>query len=217
MQDFEDDVFQTTVIDMFMSCGCYVYAGRVFEKYRTKLTDPALWNAMILGYGRCGENGLALQTFNEMLQHQVQPNSATFLCALSACSHAGLVEKAIHMYQMMESTYNINPTVEHLSVMVDLFCRAGKLCEAYDLLLEHPDPPPSMWNSFLSACRNYCNAELGEIAATKLYNLDPASTTPWVILSNIYAAQYRWNEVEILRKMMLDKSLFKAPAYSELV
>lgn len=168
MQDFKDDVFHTTVIDMFMSCGCDVFAGRVFDKERTKLTDPALWNAMISGYGRCGKNGLALQTFNEMLDHQVRSNSATFLCALSACSHAGLVEKAMHLYQMMGSTYNVNPTVEHLSVMVDLFCRAGKLSEAYDLLLEHPDPPVSMWYSFLGACTNYSNAKLGEIAATKL-------------------------------------------------
>ncbi|KAM0836024.1 hypothetical protein ACQ4PT_062572 [Festuca glaucescens] len=217
MQDFEDDVFQTTVIDMFMSCGCDRYAGRVFEKRGRKLNDPALWNAMISGYGRCGKNSLALKTFNEMLQQQVQPNSATFLCALSACSHSGLFQKALHIYQVMENTYSINPTVEHLSVMVDLFCRAGKLSEAYSLLLKHNDPPASMWYSFLGACRKYSNAELGEIAATKLYDLDPSCTTPWVILSNIYAEQYRWTEVETLRKSMSDKHLVKAPARSELV
>jgi pentatricopeptide repeat protein len=217
MQDFEDDVFQTTVIDMFMSCGCDRYAGRVFEKRGRKLNDPALWNAMISGYGRCGKNSLALKTFSEMLQQQVQPNSATFLCALSACSHSGLFQKALHIYQVMENTYSINPTVEHLSVMVDLFCRAGKLSEAYSLLLKHNDPPASMWYSFLGACRKYSNAELGEIAATKLYDLDPSCTTPWVILSNIYAEQYRWNDVETLRKSMSDKHLVKAPACSELV
>ncbi|CAM0946021.1 unnamed protein product [Alopecurus aequalis] len=217
MQDFEDDVFQTTVIDMFMSCGCDKYAGRVFEKNGKKLNDPALWNAMISGYGRCGRNSLALQTFNEMLEQQVQPNSATFLCALSACSHTGLFQKALRIYQMMESTYSINPTIEHLSVMVDLFGRAGKLSEAYGLLLKHADPPASMWYSFLGACRNYSNAELGKIAATKLYDLDPSSTTPWLILSNIYAEQYRWSEVETLRKLMSDKQLAKAPALSELV
>ncbi|KAM3227418.1 hypothetical protein ACQJBY_059291 [Aegilops geniculata] len=217
MQHFEDDVFQTTVIDMFMSCGCDSYAGRVFEKDRRKSNDPALWNAMISGYGRCGKSSLALQTFNEMLEQQVHPNSATFLCALSACGHAGLVQKALHIYQMMESAYSINPTFEHLSVMVDLFCRAGKLSEAYGLLLKHTDPPASMWCSFLGACRNYSNVELGKIAATKLYDLDPSSTTPWVILSNIYAEQYRWGEVETLRKMMSDKHLIKAPARTELV
>jgi pentatricopeptide repeat protein len=217
MQDFEDNVFQTTVIDMFMSCGCDKYAGRVFEKNGRKLNDPALWNAMISGYGRCGKNSSALQTFHEMLEQQVQPNSATFLCALSTCSHAGLFQKALHVYQMMESTYSINPTVEHLSVMVDLFCRAGKLSEAYGILVKHTDPPASMWYSFLGACRKFSNAELGEIAATKLYDLDPSSTTPWVILSNIYAEQYRWNEVETLRKLMSDKHLIKAPARSELV
>jgi hypothetical protein len=152
-----------------------------------------------------------------MLQQQVQPNSATFLCALSACSHSGLFQKALHIYQVMENTYSINPTVEHLSVMVDLFCRAGKLSEAYSLLLKHNDPPASMWYSFLGACRKYSNAELGEIAATKLYDLDPSCTTPWVILSNIYAEQYRWNDVETLRKSMSDKHLVKAPACSELV
>ncbi|XP_062218560.1 pentatricopeptide repeat-containing protein At2g02750 [Phragmites australis] len=217
MQDFEDDVFQTTVIDMFMSCGCDLYAGRVFDKIKRTLTDPVVWNAMISGYGKCGKNDLALQTFNEMLEQQVQPNSATFLCALSACSHAGLVQKAMHMYQMMEIMYKINPTVEHLSVMVDLFCRAGKIYEAYDLLLKHPNAPASMWYSFLGACRNCCNVHLGEIAATKLYDLDPTSITPWVILSNIYAAQDRWSEVERLRELMLDKSLSKVSAYSELV
>lgn len=217
MQDFEDDVFQTTVIDMFMSCGCDRYAGRVFGKEMRKSNDPALWNAMVSGYGKCGKNCLALQTFNEMLKQQVQPNSATFLCALSACSHAGLVQKAMQLYQLMGSTYSVDPTIEHLSVILDLFCRAGKLPEAYDLLLKYANPPASMWYSFLGACRNYCNAELGEIAATKLYDLDPGSTTPWVILSNIYAEQYRWSEVETLRKMMSDRCLIKTPACSELV
>uniref|UniRef100_A0ACD5ZFT5 Uncharacterized protein n=1 Tax=Avena sativa TaxID=4498 RepID=A0ACD5ZFT5_AVESA len=217
MHDFEDDLFQTTVIDMFMSCGCDKYAGRVFEKRGRKFNDPALWNAMISGYGRCGKNSLALQTFNEMLEQQVRPNSATFMCALSACSHAGLFQKALDIYRMMESTYSINPAIEHLSVMVDLFCRAGKLSEAYGLLLRHSNPPASMWYSFLGACRKYSNAELGKIAAKKLYDLEPSSTTPWIILSNIYAEQYRWNEVEMLRRLMSDKHLVKAPARSELV
>ena len=74
-----------------------------------------------------------------------------------------------------------------------------------------------MWYSFLGACKNISNAQLGEIAATKLYDLDPSSTTPWVILSNIYASQDQWSKVQRLRELMLDKSLSKAPAYSEIV
>ncbi|XP_072959887.1 pentatricopeptide repeat-containing protein At2g02750 [Typha angustifolia] len=213
-ENFSDEVFQTTMIHMYMKCGYYVHARRVFDRIGTKSSDPAMWNAMISGYGSNGKNELALQFFTEMLERRIRPNSATFLTVLSVCSHSGLVRKGWDIFHMMTSAYNINPTTEHFACMVDLLGRAGKLSEAWDLLTEVPNPPASLYYSLLGACRSYSNADLAEEIAKRLCHLDPISPTPLVILSNIYAGKDRWNDVERLRKTMVDKRLYKVPGCS---
>ncbi|OAY69300.1 Pentatricopeptide repeat-containing protein, partial [Ananas comosus] len=142
-KDFDDVVFQTTMIHLCMRCGDCSYARRVFDMYGKKSTDPTIWNALISGYGRNGENELALQLFNEMLELNVKPNSATFLSVLSICGHSGQVKKGCDIFEKMSSTYDINPTAEHFGCMVDLLARAGKLFEARDLARKLDNPPSS--------------------------------------------------------------------------
>ncbi|XP_020082575.1 pentatricopeptide repeat-containing protein At2g02750-like [Ananas comosus] len=213
-KDFDDVVFQTTMIHLCMRCGDCSYARRVFDMYGKKSTDPTIWNALISGYGRNGENELALQLFNEMLELNVKPNSATFLSVLSICGHSGQVKKGCDIFEKMSSTYDINPTAEHFGCMVDLLARAGKLFEARDLARKLDNPPSSVYYSLLGACECYSNAEIGEEMAERLCKLDPSSPTPLVSLSNIYAGENRWNDVERLRKMMANRGLYKVPGYS---
>ncbi|OVA09060.1 Pentatricopeptide repeat [Macleaya cordata] len=208
-----DEFISTSVIDMYMKCGVSFLARRVFDRV-DRSDDPALWNAMILGYGRNGENDYALEIFDLMLKEGIKPNSGTFISILSACGHAGKVEKGLELFRMMSRDYGVNPTPEHFGCMVDLLGRDGRLDEARNLIQEISEPSSSVYASLLGACKCHLDAELGEEMVERLSQLEPGDPSPFVILSNIYAGQGRWKDVQRVREMMKDRGLRKLPGCS---
>uniref|UniRef100_A0A1D1XH20 Pentatricopeptide repeat-containing protein At2g02750 n=1 Tax=Anthurium amnicola TaxID=1678845 RepID=A0A1D1XH20_9ARAE len=213
---YEDDFFLTALVDMYMKCGYSLHARRVFNKIARRPDDVALWNAMISGYGRNGESESALEFFSLMRQNNIKPDLATFLSIISVCSHAGYVQQGYELFRMMSNVYGLNPKAEHFSCMVDLLGRSGKLNEAWDLLQEIPKPLTSMYYSLLGAAMCYADAELGAVMAERLSELDPGNPGPLVILSNIYADKGRWDYVECLRDMFVQKRLKKYPGFSRI-
>ena len=65
-----------------------------------------------------------------MLEEMVQPNMATFVSDLSACSHTGQVDRGLHFFRMMGKEYGLQPKPEHFGCIVDLLGRSGRLGEA---------------------------------------------------------------------------------------
>ncbi|KAM2107256.1 hypothetical protein PS1_023725 [Malus domestica] len=56
----------------------------------------------------------ALKVFDRMVKHSdVKPNDVTFLSILSACSHLGLVEEGIEIFNTMLHEYQLKPGPEH--------------------------------------------------------------------------------------------------------
>ncbi|KAH9291812.1 hypothetical protein KI387_043001, partial [Taxus chinensis] len=99
--------------------------------------------------------------------------------------------------------------------MVDLLGRAGHLNEAMDLIENIPlKPSTDVWVTLLGACRLHGNVELGERVAEHIFDLDPENEACYILLSNIYAAAGRWNNVTKLRATMRNMGLKKAPGCS---
>ena len=209
-----DDFLATALVDMYMKCGHASWARGVFDQFDTKPDDPAFWNAMIGGYGRNGDYESAFEIFDEMLAEMVQPNSATFVCVLSACSHTAQVDRGLQIFRMMKREYDLIPKPEHFGCMVDLLGRSGRLDEARNLVQELVEPPASVYASLLGACRCYLNCNLGEEMAVKLLDIEPENPAPLVELSNIYAGLGRWGEVERIRGMINNKGLDKLSGFS---
>jgi hypothetical protein len=57
----------------------------------------------------------------------VQPNDISFVCLLSACSHAVLVDEGMHCYASMITDYMVSTKLKHFTCMVDLVGCAGCL------------------------------------------------------------------------------------------
>lgn len=210
----DDEFFATTLIDMYMKNGQSCNARRIFDKFELEPKDPAIWNAMISGCGRNGELEAAFHIFGQMLDKNVKPNSATFNCILSVCSHSGQVDKGREIFRLMQLVYGLKPTTENLSCMVDLLGRSGHLDEAWKLLQDIPEPSNSMFSSLLGASKYHLEPKLGEDMAERLLVLEPDNPTPYVVLSNIYAALGRWKDAKRVRQMIDQKKLKKFPAYS---
>lgn len=105
---------------------------------------------------------------------------------------------------------NIEPNSEHYACMVDLLGRAGLLHEAEDFIKRMPvEPSALVWRNLLGACRIHGNVEMGKYTAARILEQEPYDVATYVMLSNIYAAAGRWDEVAEVRKLMKDRGVRK--------
>lgn len=211
---FEKNVFvMTALIDMYAKCGAVGTARALFDMMNER--HVTTWNVMIDGYGTHGLGKAAVELFNKMLEGPTKPNDITFLCAISACSHSGLVEEGIHYFTSMKKDYGIEPVMDHYGAMVDLLGRAGCLNEAWDFIQKMPiEPGITVFGAMLGACKIHKNVELGEKAANRLFELDPDEGGYHVLLANIYAAASMWDKLAKVRTIMEKKGLQKTPGCS---
>jgi len=184
----ESDVFVgSSLVDMYAKCGSMEDACRVFNSMRSH--DVFSWNALLGGFAMHGQGKEALVHFERMCEEGVHPGDVTFVCLLSACSHAGFVDEGLHFYALMTTVYRIPAKLEHCTCMVDLLGRAGHLQEAENIIQGMPcKPDAAVWITLLGACRIHGNLEMGERVAKRVLELEPKNAAGYVMLSNLYAA-----------------------------
>ncbi|CAK9176690.1 unnamed protein product [Ilex paraguariensis] len=212
--DYASDPFVgTSLIDMYAKCGNIEDAYCLFM--RIDVRSITLWNAMLVGLAQHGHGREALNLFRDMEIHGMEPDRVSFIGVLSACSHSGLICEAYLYFQSMLKDYGIQPEVEHYSCLVDALGRAGRLQEAEKLIASMPfEASSAMYRALLGACRVQGDRETGTRVATRLLALEPSDSSVYVLLSNIYAAANKWDEVTDARKMMHRKNVKKDPGFS---
>ena len=200
------------LVHMYAKSGSIEDAQLVFE--RMEECNVVTWNIMIGGLGQHGRGQDALELFREMKADGLVPDAYSFVALLSACSHAGLVDEGRQIFCAMKD-YGVEPAVVHYSCMVDLLGRAGLLEETKRFISSMPvEADAGTWAALLGACRTYGNVELGELAAKEVLKLGPADASPYVLLSNIYAAAGQWDQVSFIRYMMQERGIRKEPGVS---
>ncbi|XP_022846227.1 pentatricopeptide repeat-containing protein At3g14730 [Olea europaea var. sylvestris] len=201
------------IMDMYAKCGSMREAHLVFDTMRCR--DVASWNIMVMGYGMHGFGNKALDLFFRMCKAGLKPDEVSFVGVLSACSHAGFVSEGRELLAQMQPQYGVIPTIEHYSCVIDMLGRAGQLEEAYQLLSKMTVPVnPIVWRAFLSACRLHGNANLAEVAAQRVLELEPEHCGSYVLMSNIFGAAGRFEEVAEVRHAMRQQDVSKRPGCS---
>ncbi|KAJ0488318.1 putative tetratricopeptide-like helical domain superfamily [Helianthus annuus] len=201
------------LIDMYAKCGSLKEACEIFYNMRERTVVS--WTSMISGCALNGEFKQSLTHFRRMLELRIKPNHITFLAVLQACNHGGLIEKGREIFDLMTKVYGINPELDHYSSMADLLARGGKINEAFDLIKTMPvEPDAGVWASLLSACKVHKNVEIGELAAHRLFEMDPQAAAPYVEMANIYASVGRWDGVMDVRRLMKTTRVKKFPGES---
>ncbi|XXG55704.1 hypothetical protein AAC387_Pa03g3311 [Persea americana] len=215
---FEDDVFVgSALIDMYANCGSLENARSVFDGMAQK--DVVCWNAMIAANGMNGCGADAVGLFFQMKDLGLNPDPATYVSVLCACSHAGLVDQGICIFYSMvdELDSDVIPNLQHYACVVDLLGRAGRLNDACSLLNSMPlQPDTGVYGALLGACRNHENINLGLEISEKLFELDPQDAGYYVLLANMYAVAGNWEGVKTTRVFLRSKGLKKAPGFSSI-
>lgn len=206
---------QTALVGMYAKCGSLADAEVCFDRIKPSSRNLVAWNSMISAYASHGRGMDAVRTFDCMIQAGVRPDSITFTGLLSGCSHSGLVDVGLRYFDSMSLEYSIERRHEHYACVVDLLGRAGRLVEAYELISRMPMPAgASVWGSLLAAGRCQRNLEISELAAQKLFVLEPENSGNYAILSNMYAEAGMWDEVKSLRALQKSQHVKKNPGCS---
>ncbi|GFZ06847.1 pentatricopeptide repeat (PPR) superfamily protein [Actinidia rufa] len=178
----------SALIDFYCKFGRIRQGKALFDEILVK--DLVCWSSMINGYGINGRGVEALGTFSKMLNCGVMPNEVVFISLLSACSHCGLENEGWNW-----------------------FLRDGR--DLWNYMPIKPDK--RIWGALLAGCRSsYGSIEMAEFVVEQLIGLDSENTSCYVVLSNLYAEQCRWEDVERLRKLVNYKRLTKETGYSVL-
>ncbi|KAL6613947.1 hypothetical protein ACP70R_036217 [Stipagrostis hirtigluma subsp. patula] len=203
----------TALVDMHAKCGNVEQALSAFREIAQPDAYP--YTALISGLATHGHAKLALEVFERMQAQEVRPDPITFVGVLTACSHAGLVDKGLEYWEAMVQDYGMQRRADHYACVVDMLGRAGKIEEAYEMVQTMPmGPHPGALGALLSACKTHDNVEIAEIVANKLFELEPSNTGNYILLSNIYAGKELWEEAERVRSLMKTKLPFKKPGSS---
>ncbi|XP_020551018.1 pentatricopeptide repeat-containing protein At1g20230 isoform X1 [Sesamum indicum] len=209
-----DDVYiGSALIDMYANCGKIQVARCCFDRMPAR--NLVCWNAMLGAYAMHGKANDAIEIFHLMQRSGEKPDSVSFTSLLSSCSQSGLTEEGQHYFESMSRDHGIEARIEHYACIVSLLGRAGKLEQAYSMIKKMPFVPDAcVWGALLSSCRLHHNMSLGEVAAGKLFELEPMNPGNYILLSNIYASKGKWKEVDKVRDTMRDKGLRKNPGCS---
>ncbi|CAN7133585.1 unnamed protein product [Brassica rapa subsp. narinosa] len=199
----------SSLLDMYAKCGGIDDARKVFDQMKER--NVFSWTSMIDGYGKNGNPEEALELFAKMKEVNIAPNYVTFLGALSACSHSGLVENGYEVFESMQRDYSMRPKMEHYACMVDLMGRAGDLSKALEFVRAMPERPNSdVWAALLSSCRLHGNVDIASEAADELFKLN-ADKRPgaYIALSNVLASAGKWEKVSEIRDVMKARKIPK--------
>ncbi|CAN1828311.1 Pentatricopeptide repeat-containing protein At2g02980, chloroplastic [Linum perenne] len=198
------------LIDMFAKCGDVDKAINLFRNMNGGSRTVISWTSVIVGLAMHGRGLEALSLFEEMVDNGVNPDGVVFIALISACTHSGLVDRGRECFDSMERKFKMEPKIEHYGCMVDMFCRAGKVKEAFEFVREMPiEPNPIIWRTLINACRSHGELKLGEEISAQLIRNDPMYESNYVLLSNIYAKMSDWEMKRSVREVMEKKGMKK--------
>ncbi|KAF9600407.1 hypothetical protein IFM89_009003 [Coptis chinensis] len=165
---------------------------------------------MVRCYGMNESANDAVGMFSDMVDSGIQPDGISFISVLSACSHAGLVDKGWELFRKM-ANYGVDRWEEHYACMVDLLGMAGQLNKALELIESMPvKGGKDVYGALLGACRIHNNIDLAE----RLFVLDSQNAGRYIILAKMYEDAGRWTDAAGVRKALREKQIKKQPGCS---
>ncbi|XP_010934876.1 pentatricopeptide repeat-containing protein At1g32415, mitochondrial [Elaeis guineensis] len=203
-----DTVLCNALVAMYAKSGDVEAARRVFHGMVTR--DVVTWNGIIMGMAHHGRAHEALQMFDAMQREGVGLDRVTGLGVLTACGHAGLVDRGMEVFRFMVDRVGWAVGPEHYASVVDMLGRAGRFEEAERFAREMPvELGMEVWGTLLGTCGMKWVRGVGERAARRVLEMDPMNGAAHVALCHVYAGRGEYTEEWEVRKEMGRKGVRK--------
>ncbi|XP_072984850.1 putative pentatricopeptide repeat-containing protein At3g01580 isoform X1 [Typha latifolia] len=141
-----DATLCTSLIDMYMDCGCESAGLHIFWN---SSRDIISWNAMMASYNRNGKPNEALPLFHRM-HSEVSPNSATLLNVLSSCAQMGNLQQGrfLHGYIVRKDLTSDTPLANALLTM---YAKCGSISNAEKIFENILMKDTISWSAMIAA------------------------------------------------------------------
>lgn len=204
------------LLTMYSRSGDLMSAWFAFKRSEEK--DAITWTSIVQAFANHGCGYHALLGFAQMLRHGYKPSSTTFTAVLSACRHAGLVEKGRKMFRSIYHVYGVKPTIEHYSCLVDLLGRAGYVREAKELVdgMQQGMCDEAILGTLLGACVMHNEVEVAREVGEDLVRFDPSGSGGYRLLANVFASHGMWDETAKVWKVMRSSKAKRMPGFSQI-
>lgn len=115
----ERNVFvASALIDMYSKGGDIDEAQCVLDQ--TSKKNNVLWTSMIMGYAQCGGSSEAVELFDCLLTKQefIPDHNICFTAVLTACNHAGFLDKGVEYFNKMTTNYGLSPDIDQHACLI---------------------------------------------------------------------------------------------------
>ena len=112
-------------------------------------------------------------------RHGVQQDNISFTCLLYACNHAKVLQKDLEIFDTMIVEYDLSPTIDRHTCIVDLYAKPGCLVKIEDFL-DHLSGP-SLWSALLTLSKMHGEINLGNGCFHQ-----HVCATPYILMAKAY-------------------------------
>ncbi|CAN6477459.1 unnamed protein product [Victoria cruziana] len=142
-----DKFVQAALVAMYGKCGDLMTAKQVFDEMPEK--SVIAWNAMISGYEQNGLSAEAVVIYDNMEQAKVEPDSATMVSVLSACSQLGALDLGERLHDsILRKGIAISLTLG--TALIDMYARCGRVDKAQAVFDEMPQKNVVTWTAMIA-------------------------------------------------------------------
>ncbi|XP_021834421.1 putative pentatricopeptide repeat-containing protein At3g01580 [Prunus avium] len=122
-----DEVFETSLLDMYNKCKAPRMAACIFGKMDKKTIGS--WNTMIAGYLKMEQPSEAFRLFCQVMQDNFVPDLITLSNGILSCAHVNYLQqgKSIHGYIIRVC---VQLDLVASTALVDLYSKSNKLIQA---------------------------------------------------------------------------------------
>ncbi|XP_059656510.1 pentatricopeptide repeat-containing protein DOT4, chloroplastic-like [Cornus florida] len=200
---------QNALMDMYVKSGSIECALKIFARMKDK--DAISWTVMILGCSVHGRGDLGVELFREMEKASgIEIDQTTYVAVLYACYTARMVDNGRFYFNCLRT-----PKVAHCALLVALLARAGLFDEAKAFIQERQiSRHAEVQRALLDGCRIHQDKSTGKRVIEQLCDLEPLNADNYVLLSNWYAHNAKWDMVNGVRETIRDMGLKPKKAYS---
>lgn len=170
-----------SLIDMYGKSGKLKIAWRIFCRVQR---DIVTWNTMISSYIHCGHFEEALSLYDRMIAESFNPNSATLVMVLKACSHLASLDKGSKVHRhIKERGLEINLSIA--TALIDMYAKCGQLEQSRELFDSMMEKDVISWNVMISGYGMHGHAEsaIGIFQEMENSNVKPNELTFLALLS----------------------------------
>ncbi|KAH7434782.1 hypothetical protein KP509_06G034400 [Ceratopteris richardii] len=143
----EDVVVATSFVNMYGKCNLLENARKVFDSIHKP--NVITWNVLISAHAQHGKGWEALHLFNHMQEKQVNPNQATFVSVLDACTGILALEEGRQVHAQLQSQ-GMLPDVVISTALVNMYGKCGVLEKSQEVFESMPFRNIVTWNAIIA-------------------------------------------------------------------